>query len=274
MTSPELLGARRVRELLAEYGASPKRSLGQNFVIDPNTIRKVVEVARVARNEKVLEIGAGCGSLTMGLAAAAEHVVAVEIDDNLVQLLRKSFETIPNVTIVHSDASSMPLGDVDATVLVANLPYNIATYLVLRALEEAPQIARITVMTQKEVGERLAADVGSKAYGQTSVMVRYFGRAQVVAQISRRAFFPVPNVDSVLVEVTRGASPDVERSRLFEIVRAAFSQRRKTLRNTLSSVTGSTDAAAETLVASGISPGARAEELTLDDFVRIAKTLT
>jgi 16S rRNA (adenine1518-N6/adenine1519-N6)-dimethyltransferase len=271
MSSLELLGARRVRELLAAHGADPKRSLGQNFVIDPNTIRKVCDVARIEPSDRVLEIGAGCGSLTLGLAAAAAGVVAVEIDDRLIHLLRDSFAEVGNVSVVHADALNMPLADIDATVLVGNLPYNIATLLVLRALEEAPQITRITVMTQKEVGERLAADVGSKAYGQTSVMVRYFGRAQVVAQISRRAFFPVPNVDSVLVEVTREASPDVEQSRLFAIVRAAFSQRRKTLRNTLSSVIGSPDAAAEALIASDISPGARAEELTLDDFVRIAR---
>ena len=274
MSSLELLGARRLRELLAEYGASPKRSLGQNFVIDPNTIRKVVEVARVTSTDRVLEIGAGCGSLTLGLASSAQSVVAVEIDDRLVQLLATTFEAIPNVTVVHADATTMPLADLDATVLVANLPYNIATYLVLRALEEAPQIARITVMTQKEVGERLAADVGSKSYGQTSVMVRSFGRAKVVAQISRRAFYPVPNVDSVLVEVTRGARPDVEHGRLSEVVKSAFSQRRKTLRNTLTPVAGSVDAAEAALVAVGISPQARAEELNLDDFVAVTKALT
>lgn len=273
MAPLELLGAKRLRELLAEYGASPKRSLGQNFVIDPNTIRKVVSVAGIGADDRVLEIGAGCGSLTLGLASAAGHVVAVEIDDKLTQLLRDTLGEVPNVSIVHADASSMPLAGVDATVLVANLPYNIATYLVLRALEEAPQISRITVMTQKEVGERLAADVGSKAYGQTSVMVRYYGHAHVAAQISRRAFFPVPNVDSVLVQVTRGSSPDVDRSRLFRVIKAAFSQRRKTLRNTLAEVAGSTGAVEDALVASGIPPRARAEELSLDDFTRVTEAL-
>jgi 16S rRNA (adenine1518-N6/adenine1519-N6)-dimethyltransferase len=180
---------------------------------------------------------------------------------------------LDNVTIVHADASSMALSDVDASVIVANLSYNIAAYLVLRALEEAPQISRITVMTQREVGERLAADVGSKAYGQTSVMVRFFGRARVAAQISRRAFYPVPNVDSVLVEVTRQPPPDVDRAKLFEVIRAAFAQRRKTLRNTLGSVGGSPAAAEIALVAAGISPQARAEELTLEDFVRVTEAL-
>lgn len=273
MDPVELLGARRLRELLAEYDASPKRSLGQNFVIDPNTIRKVVAAAHITPEDRVLEIGAGCGSLTLGLAAAAAHVVAVEIDDKLMQLLGASLADVPNVSLMHADASSMPLADLDARVLVANLPYNIATYLVLRALEEAPQISRITVMTQKEVGERLAADVGSKAYGQTSVMVRYFGRAQVVAQISRRAFYPVPNVDSVLVQVTREQSPDVDQARLFEVIKAAFSQRRKTLRNTLSTIGETAELAEKALVSAGISPQARAEELSLDDFVRVTGAL-
>lgn len=273
MTAPSLLGAKRLRELLDEYGASPKRSLGQNFVIDPNTIRKVIEAARLGPDDTVLEIGAGCGSLTLGLAAAAKRVIAVEIDDKLVQLLGSSLEGVGNVEVMHADASSMPLADINATVLVANLPYNIATYLVLRALEEAPQIARITVMTQKEVGERLAADVGSKAYGQTSVMVRYFGRAEVVAQISRRAFFPVPNVDSVLVQVTRTGNPTTERSKLFEVIKAAFAQRRKTLRNTLSGVAGSATEAESILATAGVSPQARAEELSLDDFVRVTEGL-
>ncbi|MEA2451621.1 MAG: rRNA (adenine1518-N6/adenine1519-N6)-dimethyltransferase [Actinomycetota bacterium] len=273
MSSLELLGARRVRELLAEHGADPKRSLGQNFVIDPNTIRKVCDVSHIETTDRVLEIGAGCGSLTLGLAAKAAHVIGVEIDDKLIHLLRDSFADVPNVSIVHADALSMPLADVDATVMVGNLPYNIATLLVLRALEEAPQIARITAMTQKEVGERLAAVPGSKSYGQTSVMVRYFGRAEVVAQISRRAFFPVPNVDSVVVQVTREPSPDVEHAALSRVVKAAFSQRRKTLRNTLGALGGTPAATAEVLEGAGISPGARAEELSLEDFVTITKAL-
>lgn len=273
MSTPELLGARRVRELLRAHGADPKRSLGQNFVIDPNTIRKMVDVARLAPDDKVLEFGAGCGSLTMGLAATGREVIAVEIDDRLVELLRQSFAGIDNVSVVHADALSMPLEDVDATALVGNLPYNIATTLVLRALEEAPQISRITVMAQKEVGERLAADVGSKAYGQTSVMTRYYGKAEVVAQISRRAFYPVPNVDSVVVSVTRETPPNVDRAKLFSVIRAAFSQRRKTLRNTLGPLGGTPQATADALERVGVSPQARAEELSLADFVRVTEAL-
>lgn len=269
----ELLGARRVRMLLDSYGASPKRSLGQNFVIDPNTIRKVVEVADIDGVDDVLEIGAGCGSLTLGLAARARRVIAVEIDDRLVALLGESLAGTSNVEVIHDDALTMDLGRIDATVLVANLPYNIATHLVLRVLEEAPQIIRLVVMTQKEVGERLASTPGSKSYGQTSVMVRYYGHAYIASQISRRAFFPVPNVDSVLVRVTREEPPDVDRGRLFEVVRAAFSQRRKTLRNTISSLAGSTDDATAALERAGVSPTARAEELGLEEFIALTKAL-
>lgn len=269
----ELLGAKRVRMLLDAYGASPKRSLGQNFVIDPNTIRKVVEVAGVSPDHHVLEIGAGCGSLTLGLAARARQVTAVEIDDRLVALLAESLSGVTNVYVVHADALELDLSHIDASVLVANLPYNIATHLVLRVLEQAPQITDVVVMTQKEVGERLAATPGSKVYGQTSVMVRYFGRAEIAAQISRRAFFPMPNVDSVLVRIARETPPDVDRTRLFELIRAAFSQRRKTLRNTIASMAGSTDLAAQALSRAGLPSTARAEELSLDDFVTLMKAV-
>jgi 16S rRNA (adenine1518-N6/adenine1519-N6)-dimethyltransferase len=273
VTTADLLGAARLRALLREHGANPKRSLGQNFVIDPNTIRKVVDVSGVRPDDRVLEFGAGCGSLTLGLAAHAGHVVALEIDDRLVALLEDSLSGIENVTVVHADAMSVDLTAMDATTLVGNLPYNIATHLVLRVLEEAPRISKLTVMAQKEVGERLAAGPGSKAYGQTSVMVAYFGQARVVARISRRAFYPVPNVDSVVVQIERHEPPDVDRETLFRVVRAAFGQRRKTLRNTIAGPAGSADAAERALERAGLSPRARAEELSLDDFVALAKAL-
>ena len=273
MTSVDLLGARRLRELLARYDANPKRSLGQNFVIDPNTIRKVVDAAGVGPADKVLEIGAGCGSLTLGLAASAAAVVAVEIDDRLVALLEESLAGAENVTVVHGDALAMTYADLDVSSLVGNLPYNIAAHLVLKVLEEAPNIASLTVMTQREVGERLAAGPGSKAYGQISVMVRYFGVARVAGQISRRAFFPVPNVDSVVVRIDRKEPPDVDRTLLFSIIKAAFSQRRKTLRNNLTTIAGSSSAAEEALSRAGIDAQARGEELDLDSFVRLARAI-
>ena len=271
MTSTELLGARRLRELLRAHGASPKRSLGQNFVIDPNTIRKVVAAAQIAPDDRVLELGAGCGSLTLGLAGVAAHVSAIEIDDRLVELLHESLEGVGNVTIHHEDALVSDLAATGATIAVGNLPYNIATHLVLRVFEEAPEIRRLTVMTQKEVGERLVAPPGSKVYGQTSVMVRYFGAARVIGRVSRRAFYPVPNVDSVIVAIDRGPQPDVDRERLFSVIRAAFSQRRKTLRNALAERAGSAGAAEGVLERAGLAPSARAEELTLDDFVALTR---
>ena len=269
----DLLGARRLRELLRAHGANPKRSLGQNFVIDPNTIRKVVAAARIDPDDRVLELGAGGGSLTLGLASEAAHVTAIEIDDRLVALLTESLAGIDNVTVLHEDALASDLGSLDATVAVGNLPYNIATHLVLRVLEEAPGIERLTVMTQKEVGDRLAAPAGTKVYGQTSVMVRYFGSAKVVGRVSRRAFYPVPNVDSVIVSIERGSHPDVDREFLFRVVRAAFSQRRKTVRNALAVLAGSPSVAERALEKAELAPSARAEQLTLEDFVALTHAL-
>jgi 16S rRNA (adenine1518-N6/adenine1519-N6)-dimethyltransferase len=168
----------------------------------------------------------------------------------------------------------LPLQDIDATAMVGNLPYNIAATTVLRVLEQAPDIRSLTVMTQREVGERLAAAPGSRLYGQTSVLVAYWGRAKVVARVSRTAFYPVPNVDSVLVRVDRGVElPPVDRSLLFGVIRAAFGQRRKVLRNSLAGVAGSTERAERVLEGAGIDAHARAEMLTLEEFVAIAKAL-
>jgi 16S rRNA (adenine1518-N6/adenine1519-N6)-dimethyltransferase len=211
--------------------------------------------------------------LTLGLAAVAAHVTAIEIDDRLVDLLHEALAGTSNVTVRHEDALASDLGAIDATVAVGNLPYNIATHLVLRILEEAPGIRRLTVMTQKEVGDRLAAPAGTKVYGQTSVMVRYFGTAEVVGRVSRRAFYPVPNVDSVIVAIDRGIQPDVDRSALFSVVRAAFSQRRKTVRNALAALAGSPRVAEEALDRAGLAASARAEELTLEDFVALTGAL-
>ena len=265
-----LLGARRLRELLDSRGIKPSKALGQNFVIDPNTIRKVIDVAGIGPSDRVLEVGAGAGSLTLGLASASAHVTAIEVDRWLVPVLEESLVGTSNVTLLHEDALTADLAALDVNKLVANLPYNIATHVVLRVLEEAPQVSELTVMTQREVGERLAAGPGSKVYGQTSVMVAYFASADVAARISRNVFYPVPNVDSVLVRIVRRPEPpDVDRSALFEVIRAAFGQRRKTIRNNLAPLAGSTDDAERVLAAASIEPGARGETLSLDDFVRL-----
>ncbi|MDQ3962557.1 MAG: 16S rRNA (adenine(1518)-N(6)/adenine(1519)-N(6))-dimethyltransferase RsmA [Actinomycetota bacterium] len=253
---------------------TPKSSLGQNFVIDPNTIRKVISAAAIQPTDRVLEIGAGCGSLTVGLAGAAAHVDAVEIDRRLLPPLEETVGGAANVTVHHADALEAQLAAFDATVVVANLPYNIAATVVLRILESAPQVHRLVVMTQREVAERLAAGPGSKVYGQTSVLVAYFGRAEVAGTIGRGAFFPVPAVDSALVRIVRHETrAAVEHAILVRVVRAAFAQRRKTLRNSLAAIAGSPEEAMAALSKAGIDPGARPEEVGLEGFVAIGREL-
>jgi 16S rRNA (adenine1518-N6/adenine1519-N6)-dimethyltransferase len=273
MTQQTVPGARRLRAALAGHGVTPRKSLGQNFVIDPNTIRKVVDVAGVTAQDRVLEIGAGAGSLTLGLAQVAAHVTAVEIDPRLIDVLVEMLADSGNVDIVAGDALKLPLGSFDADALVANLPYNVATPLVLRVLREAPAIASLTVMTQREAGDRLAARPGSKLYGHVSVVVAYFGEARVASAVSRRAFYPIPNVDSVLVRIDRTQPAHAEDPEwLFAVIRAGFSQRRKTLRNALASLAG-VEAAEAAIAAAGIAPGARAEELDLARFMALSRAL-
>lgn len=273
-TSGALLGPRRLRRLLDRHGVRPRKSLGQNFVVDPNTIRKIVRLSGVGADDRVLEIGAGAGSLTLGLAAAAARVIAVELDPRMLPVLTEAVGDLTNVDIVEADALNLDLASVGATRMVGNLPYNVATPLVLKMLERAPQLADLTVMTQKEVGERLAATPGAKSYGQVSILVRYFSEAKVVARISRQAFWPVPGVDSVVVRLTRRADVlDVSFDLLATVVKTAFSQRRKTLRNTLVPLAVSTAGIEEILRTAGIDPGARAEEIDLDGFAAIARAL-
>jgi 16S rRNA (adenine1518-N6/adenine1519-N6)-dimethyltransferase len=272
---PELLGARRLRELLDEHGVRPSKSLGQNFVVDPNTIRKVVAVAQVGPDDRVLEIGAGAGSLTLGLAGAAGHVVAIEFDRALHPVLARALHGVDNVEVVHRDATKLDWSSVDADALVANLPYNIATPLVLDALAGAPSLRTMTVMTQREAGERLAAAPGSKTYGHVSVVVAFYATAAVAAPISRKVFYPEPNVDSVLVRIVRRepGRVGVDPARVFALTRAAFSQRRKTLRSSLASVVPEPDRLPDALRAAGVAPTARPEELGIDEWLALERQL-
>lgn len=271
MSAP-ILGAGRVREVLRRHGVRPARALGQNFVVDPNTVRKVVSVAGLGGSERVLEIGAGVGSLTVALAAAAVEVVAVEVDRRLIPVLAETLAGLGNVEVVFSDALRMDLGALGAPCVVANLPYNIATPLVTRILAEAPGITELTVMTQREVGERLAARPGSKTYGQVSVVVAHQAVAEVAARVSRRAFYPVPRVDSVIVRIVRHSHPPaVSFAELSAVARAAFSQRRKTLRNALGPLAGSVAAAEQLLESAGVDPRARAERIGVEGFVSMAR---
>lgn len=274
MSEPSLHGARSLRELLARHGARPTKALGQSFVIDPNTIRKVIKVSRLSAGDDVLEVGAGAGSLTLGLAAVARRVIAIEIDRRLVAALEEALEGIGNVSVVAADVMELDLGEMGGSKLVANLPYNLATHVVLRVLEGAPGISELTVMVQKEVGERLSAPPGSKTYGQTSVLVAYWAEARMVAGISRRAFWPVPAVDSVLVRVVRHAeTPSVDNLMLKAVVKAAFGQRRKTLRRALTPLVPSAARAEALCERAGVDSSARAEQIGLEGFVALAREL-
>ncbi|MEI2268658.1 MULTISPECIES: 16S rRNA (adenine(1518)-N(6)/adenine(1519)-N(6))-dimethyltransferase RsmA [unclassified Microbacterium] len=274
-----LLGAAEIRALAADLDVTPTKKLGQNFVVDANTVRKIVTAARVTSADRVVEVGPGLGSLTLAILETGAPVTAVEIDHRLAERLPATAAAhgVPDgaLTVVAQDAlrvSELP-GDPD--VLVANLPYNVSVPVLLHFMEHFPTIQRGVVMVQAEVGERLAAPSGSKVYGAPSVKAAWYGTWRLAGTVSRQVFWPVPNVDSVLVGFERDAAArgtEEERLRTFAIVDAAFQQRRKMLRQALSAVLGGSSAAAsEVLERAGVAPTARGEELTIEDFVRIAR---
>jgi 16S rRNA (adenine1518-N6/adenine1519-N6)-dimethyltransferase len=259
----------QVTELLARVDRRPSRSLGQNFVVDPNTVRRIARLAEVGPGDRVVEIGAGLGSLTLALAETGAAVTAVEIDRHLVPLLREVVEPV-GVEVVEGDAMSLDwpsLLGAGPWVLVANLPYNVATPLVADLLDLVPAISRMLVMVQREVGERLAAHVGDEAYGAVSVKVDYWATARVVGVVPPTVFVPRPNVDSALVDIRRRPVPAVpaDRARLFELVRAGFAKRRKMLRGALAGLVP-----ADAFECAGIRPEARAEELDVAAWGRLA----
>ncbi|HXY28286.1 MAG TPA: 16S rRNA (adenine(1518)-N(6)/adenine(1519)-N(6))-dimethyltransferase RsmA [Acidimicrobiales bacterium] len=264
-----------IAQLLSVHGLHPSKALGQNFVADPNTVRRIVRLAGIGPGSRVLEIGAGLGSLTLALAETGAAVVAVEVDRHLVPVLRSVVEPA-GVEVVEGDALSLDLAALVAARgpgewdLVANLPYNVATPLVLRILVEVEAVTRMVVMVQREVGERMAASAGQAAYGAVSVRVAYFARAEVVGRVPPSVFVPRPRVESVLVRLVRRAAPAVDPAvvpyaRLDAVVRAGFAQRRKMLRRSLAAVV-EPDAFAR----AGVRPDARAEELDVTDWGRLA----
>jgi 16S rRNA (adenine1518-N6/adenine1519-N6)-dimethyltransferase len=276
-------GPADISQLLADNDLRPSRALGQNFVADANTVRRIVRLAEVHRGQPVVEIGAGLGSLTLALAEAGARVTAVEIDRHVVPVLRKQVEP-RGVRVVEADALRLDwadlLGDDPAELLgddaaepwalVANLPYNVATPLVIRVLEEAPQVGSLLVMVQREVGERMAAGAGDEAYGAVSVKVAYWATATVVGRVPPSVFVPRPRVESVLVRLVRRSDAtwgpgDPSYDRLFAVVRAGFAHRRKMLRRSLADLVDP-----ETFGQAGIDPTARAEELTLEEWGRLA----
>jgi len=262
-----------VRRLLTEHGLAPSRARGQNFVVDPNTVRRVARLASVGPGDRVVEIGAGLGSLTLALADTGASVTAVEVDSRLVPVLRSVVEPA-GVTVVEGDAlrldwSALLGGAAGDWVLVANLPYNVATPLIADLLDGVPPIGRMLVMVQREVGERLAASAGDDAYGAVSVKVAYWAEARVVGRVPPTVFHPVPKVESALVRIDRRPAPavavEVDRAWLFRLVAAGFGQRRKMLRRSLAGLVGP-----EAFAAAGIRPEARAEELSVVDWGRLA----
>jgi 16S rRNA (adenine1518-N6/adenine1519-N6)-dimethyltransferase len=258
-----------VRELLRRHGVRPSKALGQNFLVDENTARRIVRLAELRPGERVVEVGPGVGSLTISLADEGVHVCAIEIDRHLLPILEEVVAG-RDVEVVHDDALKVDwkarLGS-EPWVMVANLPYNIAATVVVNALEDAPMIERMLVMVQREVGERLAAGAGDDAYGAVSVKVAYYADAKVVGTVSPNVFEPKPNVESALVRLVRHATPPVavDAERMFDLVRAGFATRRKTLRNTLA---GRIDA--EQFALAHVDPQARAETLSLADWARLA----
>jgi 16S rRNA (adenine1518-N6/adenine1519-N6)-dimethyltransferase len=276
-----MLGSGDVRALAAELGLRPSKQRGQNFVTDGNTIRRIVAAAGLTGDDVVLEVGPGLGSLTLGLLDVARSVVAVEIDPLLARRLAATVadrvgDAAQRLTVVEADALRIEDVPGDPTAMVANLPYNIAVPVLLHLLATVPTLRSVLVLVQLEVAERLAAGPGSKVYGIPSVKARWYGTATLAGRIGRNVFWPAPNVDSGLVRVVRAEPPGDESVRLatFAVVDAAFGQRRKTLRSSLSRLTGSTEAAQAALVAAGVDPGLRGEVLELPQFVAIARAWT
>ncbi|HUR50423.1 MAG TPA: 16S rRNA (adenine(1518)-N(6)/adenine(1519)-N(6))-dimethyltransferase RsmA [Acidimicrobiales bacterium] len=255
--------------LLSEHGIRPSRALGQNFVADPNTVERIVRIAGVAPGANAVEIGAGLGSLTFALAAAGASVVAIELDRRLAQVLRETTEGL-DVTVVQADAMAVDWNAIvpgpEPSVMVANLPYNIATPVLLRLLEEAPAVERFTLMVQREVGERWVAGRRDEAFGAVSVKVAWWAAARLAGAVPRGVFVPQPRVDSVLVSLERRDPPTgVDRKSVFALIEAGFATRRKMLRRTLA---GLVDQVA--FDAAGVAPTDRAEDLNLEDWVRLA----
>ncbi|MEG3637346.1 16S rRNA (adenine(1518)-N(6)/adenine(1519)-N(6))-dimethyltransferase RsmA [Micromonospora palythoicola] len=276
----DLLGPAEIRDLAARLGVAPTKKLGQNFVHDPNTVRRIVATAGLTADDVAVEVGPGLGSLTLALLPVAAHVHAVEIDATLAGALpgtaaRHAGPVADRLSVHHADAlriGAADLGDPAPTALVANLPYNVAVPVVLHLLAELPSLRHGLVMVQKEVADRLVAGPGSKVYGIPSVKLAWYAHARAAGKVPPNVFWPVPNVDSGLVAFTRREPPraDVPREQVFSVVDAAFAQRRKTLRAALAGWAGGADRAAAALTAAGVDPGARGESLTVDQFAAVA----
>jgi 16S rRNA (adenine1518-N6/adenine1519-N6)-dimethyltransferase len=260
-----------INELLSRGGLAPRRDLGQNFVADANTVRRIARLAEVGAGDRVVEIGAGLGSLTLALAETGARVIAVEVDRGVVPLLREITADLTNVTVVEADAMQLDwtelLGSDGGWVLVANLPYNVATPLICDLLDDVPQIERMLVMVQKEAAERFCAAARTEHYGAVSVKVSYWATARIAGLVPASVFVPRPNVESALADIRRRATPAVTApaADVFHLVRTAFGQRRKMLRRSLADVV-----APEVFDAAGIDSQRRPEELDVHEWGALA----
>lgn len=287
-STARLLGPADIRQMAERLGVRPAKRLGQNFVIDAGTIRRIVSLAGLRPDDVVLEVGPGLGSLTLGLLEAARRVVAVEVDPVLAAELpltatARAAGLADRLEVVTADALSLrALPGEPPTTLVANLPYNVAVPVMLHVLGTMPSIGRALVMVQAEVADRMCAPPGSRTYGVPSVKLAWYGTARRAGTVSRTVFWPVPNVDSALVAFTRwpqggapggapAGRPEPSRAAVFAVVDAAFAQRRKTLRSALASWAGSVQAAERVLRAAGVDPSLRGEAIGVAQYARIAE---
>jgi 16S rRNA (adenine1518-N6/adenine1519-N6)-dimethyltransferase len=275
-----LLGATEIRELAAKLDLKPTKKLGQNFVVDANTCRKIVKLADVTSADIALEIGPGLGSLTLALLEVSKSVIAIEIDQRLAQQLPITVAArgidSNKLTVLTQDAMQVVMLDKDPDVLVANLPYNVSVPVLLNLLELFPSIKRGVVMVQSEVAERLVAKADSKEYGSPTVKGNWWADLTWAGSVGRSVFWPVPNVDSALVRFDRHApiGSEAERVKTFKVIDHAFAKRRKMMRSALSELFGGSSLAQEALIRAGIDPTIRGEALTVEQFGQIAKQLS
>jgi 16S rRNA (adenine1518-N6/adenine1519-N6)-dimethyltransferase len=274
----ELLGAREIRARAKAIGLQPTKQLGQNFVIDPNTISRIVREAELSSDDVVLEVGPGLGSLTIALVSKVTAVVAVEIDPLLAEALTETVRTqapeyVDRLIVHHADALRVTELQPAPTALIANLPYNVSVPVLVHMFSTFPTLGRALVMVQREVGERIVATPGSKAYGVPSVKMQWFGTARLAGSIPRTVFWPEPNVDSVLVRIDRTAPPEGSRADVFALVEAAFGQRRKMMRRALTPAYGAPAAIEAALESIGVAGNARGEELSVTQFAELSERL-
>lgn len=278
-----LYSAKYLKELVETHGFQFSKSLGQNFLIDGNIVRKIVKDAGITKDDYVLEVGPGIGTLTEELSLNAKKVVAVELDDNLLPILDITLKTCENVEIVHGDILKTDIKTlIDEKLgggpvkVVANLPYYVTTPIIARFLEEDLNVESLTIMVQKEVADRMVSKEGSKVYGSLSVFVNFYSNPEIIMKVPKSVFMPSPKIDSAVIRLNMKKDlPEVDKEKFFKVVKASFSKRRKTILNAISSYgfIPSKDEIRLALEAAGVDPSARAEDLSLDVFVKITKAL-